>query len=510
MPVVAPDHLTYAFDDAPEADKQLLGGKGAGLVKMVRLGLAVPPGFILTTPCGHAYLSDGALPERLVAEVDERIAALEAGAGRRFGDDARPLLISVRSGAPVSMPGMMDTILNVGLTAGGVAALEAESGGGAHFAWSSFERLLHGFATTVRSISAGVVEDALLDLPAGSDAATRCDALLALIEAESGRPFPDARGQLLESVEAVFRSWNSPRAKAYRRHKGIDDGLGTAVVVQRMVFGNRGETSGSGVCFTRDPATGEAGAYGDILFDAQGEDVVAGERDTLPVAALAERMPDVAVQLEAVCRTLEADTRDLCDIEFTVEEGALWILQTRVGQRAARAAVKLAVAFCEEGTITVEEALARVSEEQLQTAQAPIFADVPDEDAVIARGLACSPGAIVGVAALTCEAAQKRAEAGETVVLVRPTTAPADLPGVLAAAAVVTERGGRASHAAVVARGLDRPAVCGTGPTGIADGDVVSVDGDRGLVLRGEQPLHPAHADPQIKTFLEWHDAHRS
>jgi pyruvate,orthophosphate dikinase len=506
---VTADRLTWAFDDAPSADPQLLGGKGAGLVKMVALELPVPPGFVLTTPSGRAYLADGALPDRLVAEIDERIKALEAGAGRHFGDDARPLLISVRSGAPVSMPGMMDTILNVGLTADGVAALQAESGG--DFAYSSFERLLYGFATTVRGISVGIVEEAMLDLETDSgDAAGRCAGLLALIEAESGRPFPNARGQLLESIEAVFRSWNAPRAKAYRRHKGIDDAMGTAVVVQRMVFGNRGETSGSGVCFTRDPATGAPGAYGDILFDAQGEDVVAGERDTLPVAALSERLPAVAAGLDEVCRILEADARDLCDIEFTVEEGVLWILQTRVGQRSARAAVRLAVAFAQAGTITVEEELARVTPEQLEKAQAPVFAEAAPDAQVLARGLACSPGAVVGVAALSCESAQRRADAGETAVLVRPTTSPADLPGVLVAAAVVTERGGRASHAAVVARGLDRPAVCGTGPTGIAEGDTIAVDGDRGLVARGELALAPAASDPMIKTFLEWNHAHRS
>ncbi|WP_354700650.1 Pyruvate, phosphate dikinase [Paraconexibacter sp. AEG42_29] len=508
MSAVDSGRLTWAFDDAPSADPALLGGKGAGLVKMVALELPVPPGFILGTPCGRGYLADGALPEALVAEIDERIAALEAGAGRTFGDDAAPLLLSVRSGAPVSMPGMMDTILNVGLTAAGTAALE-QSSGSASFAESSFERLLHGFATTVRGISAGVVEDALLDLPSGSGAGDRCTALLALIEAEGGAAFPDARGQLLESVEAVFRSWNSPRAKAYRRHKGIDDDMGTAVVVQRMVFGNRGETSGSGVCFTRDPATGAPGAYGDILFDAQGEDVVAGERDTLPVAELTERMPEVAAGLDDVCTLLERDARDLCDIEFTIEEGTLWILQTRVGQRSGRAAVRLAVALVDEGLITQEEALARVTDEQLEAARAPVFAEEPPEGDVLARGLACSPGAIVGVAALTCESAQRRSDAGEQVVLVRPTTAPADLPGVLAAAAVVTERGGRASHAAVVARGLEKPAVCGTGPTGIAEGDTVSVDGDRGLVARGALPLAEAATDPLVKTFLEWHDADR-
>lgn len=507
------EQLTWSFGDAASPDPALLGGKGAGLVRMARLGLPVPPGFILGTPCGRAVTEGGELPDALIAEVDARLADLEAGAGRRFGDDPAPLLVSVRSGAPVSMPGMMDTILNVGLTAAGAAALAAETGDDA-FAASSFERLLYGFATTVRGISAGVVEDTLLDLPAGATAADRGAALLQLIEAEGEAAgvggFPSPRGQLLESIAAVFRSWHSPPAKAYRRHKGIDEAMGTAVVVQLMVFGNRGQDSGSGVCFTRDPATGAAGAYGDVLFDAQGEDVVAGERDTLPLADLRATMPALMDELEGVCATLEQDARDLCDIEFTIEQGRLWILQTRVGQRSGRAAVRLAVAFADEGVITEAEAVARVSDEQLVAARAPVFAAEPPADVVLARGLACSPGAVAGVAALTCESAQRRAEAGESVVLVRPTTAPADLPGVLASAAVVTARGGRASHAAVVARGLDRPAVCGTGPIDVTDGEPLSVDGDRGLVARGALPLSAADEDPTIKRFLEWRDAHRS
>ena len=274
-----------------------------------------------------------------------------------------------------------------------------------------------------------------------------------------------------------------------------------------MVFGNRGEDSGSGVCFTRDPATGAAGAYGDVLFDAQGEDVVAGERDTQPLADLRGRLPAVTDGLEEVCATLERDARDLCDIEFAIERGELWILQTRVGQRSGRAAVRLAVAFSDEGVVTREQAVARVTDEQLAAACAPVFAEEPAADVVVGRGLACSPGAVVGVVATSCESAQRRSEAGESVVLVRPTTAPADLPGVLASAAVVTARGGRASHAAVVARGLDRPAVCGTGDLGLTEGETVSVDGDRGVVARGALPLSRAEDDPTIERFLEWKHA---
>jgi pyruvate, orthophosphate dikinase len=501
--------LTYAFHDAPAADRMLLGGKGAGLVEMVKLGLPVPPGFVLGTPCGRAYLAEGQLPGGLTEELVERMAILEDASRRRFGDHRAPMLVSVRSGAPVSMPGMMDTILNVGLTVDGAESLARETGD-ARFAWSCMERLLDGFAGTVREISAGVIEDVLLDLPHASDpvdaARARCDALLALIERESGRPFPDPAGQLRESIAAVFRSWNSPRAKAYRRHKGIDEDMGTAVVVQLMVFGNRGRRSGSGVAFTRDPATGAAGVYGDFLFEAQGEDVVSGERDTEPLFVLGERLPAVMAQLGEAFQTLERETQDMCDVEFTVEDGRLWILQTRVGQRSGRAAVRIAVAMVDEGLITQDQALTRVSGEQLEAATAPVFADEASAELVIARGLAASPGAAVGRLALDSERAQRLQEQGESVILLRPTTSPADLPGVLASVGLVTGRGGRTSHAAVVARGLGRPAVCGVGDIAerVTDGEIVSVDGDRGLLIRGARPLSPAESDETLARFLSW------
>jgi pyruvate,orthophosphate dikinase len=519
MPEIAA-RRTYAFHDAPVPDRTLLGGKGAGLVEMVALGLPVPPGFILSTPCGRDVVAGGTLPDDLAAEVAERIRALEDGAGRRFGDDDSPLLVSVRSGAPVSMPGMMDTILNCGLTRRGVAALARETGD-ERFAYSCFERLLLGFATTVRGMSVGTVEDALIDVPGGDALEAlrgRCDVLEALITEESGSPFPDPEAQLHEAIEAVFRSWGSRRAQAYRRHKGIDDAMGTAVVVQQMVFGNRGERSGSGVAFTRDPSTGESGIYGDFLFDAQGEDVVSGERDTLPLTALEDRLPEAFAELTDAFSTLEASARDMCDVEFTVEDGRAWVLQTRPGQRSGRAAVRLAVAFCEAGAITEEEAVARVSEEQLEAALAPVFAGVPEEEDVIARGLAASPGAVVGRVAFEADRAVSLAEDGADVVLVRPTTSPTDLPGVLAAVGVVTGRGGRTSHAAVVARGLGRAAVCGAGPVVVAadgrgatvggrrlrEGDLVSVDGDHGIVSLGARPTTAAEEDPVLRRFLGW------
>jgi pyruvate,orthophosphate dikinase len=513
---------TYAFDDAPGPDRALLGGKGAGLVEMVALELPVPPGFVICTECGREYLGLGRLPEGLADEVQKRMAALEQASGRGFGDASSPMLVSVRSGAPVSMPGMMDTVLNVGLTAAGVETLALQTGDES-FAVGCWERLLDGFATIVRGVRRAVVEDAFMELPPTGDpviaARARCEALLVLIERESGSPFPDPHGQLVEAIEAVFASWDSARAKAYRAHKGIPDDLGTAVVVQLMVFGNRGADSGSGVAFTRDPSTGASGAYGDFLFTAQGEDVVSGEHDTLPLSALGARLPAVGEQLRAVFDILERDARDLCDVEFTVEQGRLWVLQTRPGQRSGRAAVRIATALVDEGLIDVDEALPRVSDEQLEAAQAPVFADAPADDSVLARGLAASPGAAIGKAALDPERACRLRDAGEDVILVRPTTSPADLPGVIASVGVVTGRGGRTSHAAVVARGMGRPAVCGVGDVRIApdgrsatldgttirEGDEISVDGDRGIVARGRQEIASARdEDASLARFLRW------
>ena len=349
---------TYGFEDAHGVGRDVLGGKGAGLVEMVGLALPVPPGFVIGTPCGREYLASASagappmLPDGLEAELAGRLAALEQAAGRRYGEDTDPLLVSVRSGAQVSMPGMMDTVLNVGLTAHG-AELLAERTRDTRFAYGSFERLLDAFARTVRGVDAGEIEDALLELPAVADlgeaARGRCEALLKVIEVESGQPFPGPGGQLRESIEAVFASWKSRRARAYRKHKGITEDLGTAVVVQTMVFGNRDDRSGSGVAFTRDPSTGARGAFGDFLFAAQGEDVVSGEYDTEPLPTIGDRLPDVYQQLLTTFDTLEKYTRDLCDVEFTIESGLLYLLQTRVGQRSGRAAVALAVDLVDEG-----------------------------------------------------------------------------------------------------------------------------------------------------------------
>lgn len=512
-------------DEQVEPDRRILGGKGAGLVEMVAMGLPVPPGFVINTEAGRSFLNERKLPDTLLFEVDDRIATLEKLTGRHFGSETDPLLVSVRSGAPVSMPGMMDTVLNVGLTWAGAEAMAARTGD-SRFAWTSLERLLDAFARTVRGIGAVVLEEALLDVshqPAeGASARARCAAILALIEAESGTSFPDAQGQLRESIEAVFRSWQSPRARAYRAHKGISDDLGTAVVVQCMVFGNRDASSGSGVAFTRDPSTGARGAYGDFLFLAQGEDVVSGERDTEPLTAVADRLPEIAEQLTQALDALERQTRDLCDVEFTIESSRLYVLQTRVGQRSGRAAVRLAVDLVDEGLISEQEAVARVSDEQLDVANRDRFLGEPEPGAVLAQGVAASPGAVVGLAVFDADRARQMADRGEQVVLFRPTTSPVDLPGVLAAKGVVTGRGGRTSHAAVVARGLDRPAVCGVGDVRISadataatvngrqlcEGEVVSVDGDHGMVTLGRRPWRPAvEDDPYLARFLQWRSA---
>ncbi|HEY2834347.1 MAG TPA: pyruvate, phosphate dikinase [Sporichthyaceae bacterium] len=515
--------FTHAIAVGRSTDPAILGGKGAGLAQLMELGLPVPPAFVIGTPAGRAYLADGALPEGLMDEVEDELRGLQSRTGRAFGDVADPLLVSVRSGAPVSMPGMMDTVLNVGLTEAGAHGLAARTGD-PRFAWTSFERLLDGFARTVRGIAAGRVADALLDVAPHADPAAaaraRCTALQQLITAR-GAAFPDARGQLREAIEAVFRSWMSPRAIAYRDDRGIDDAPGTAVTVQTMVFGNRDERSASGVAFTRDPATGAPEVYGDVLFRAQGEDVLNGEFDAQPLSVLADRLPLAHSELLTALSVLEEHSRDMCDVEFTIEAGRLYVLQTRIGQRSGRAAVRLAVDLFDEGIITAEEALARVDDEQLAAAGAARFVSEPDPADVLAHGLPTCPGAVSGAAAFDNDQAQRLAAKGFSVILLRPTTSPTDVPGMIASVGMVTGRGGRTSHAAVVARGLNRPAVCGVGELSIAAdgrsaklmgkqivaGELVSVDGDLGVVSRGRRITAPGQlADPVLARYLSWRE----
>jgi pyruvate,orthophosphate dikinase len=427
------------------------------------------------------------------------------------------LLVSVRSGAPVSMPGMMDTVLNVGLNADTVRGLAAQTGD-ERFAWGCYVRLLETYARVVRGVDAGELEDRLMDLGDASPPQI-VEALLALVADHDGRPVPeDPHEQVLEAVAAVFGSWDSPRAKAYRRFRGIDDGLATAATVQAMVFGNRGETSASGVAFTRDPSTGERGAFGDLLFNAQGEDVVAGERDAEPLDAMAQRLPAAHARLTETLKTIELDAGDLCEVEFTVEERTLWILQTRIGLRSGPAAVRVAVALVDEGRISIDDAIGRITPAQLEAAGAPRIGVAFSEDDTIASGLAAAPGAAIGEAVFDPARATTLAAQGRDVVLLRPTTSPADVAGFIAARAVVTGRGGRTSHAAVVARGMHRPAICGVGEIRVSDdrrsaelagatlheGEIVTVDGDRGLLARGRHELGEPLADPVVKRFLAW------
>jgi pyruvate,orthophosphate dikinase len=508
----------FGFTEGNSGDVAVLGGKGAGLAHMTRVQLPVPPGFVVSTRAGREFLAEGAIPEAARAEIDDHIAQLEAEMGRRLGDPRSPLLVSVRSGAPVSMPGMMDTVLNVGLNADTVRAL-AEETGDERFAWGCYERLVEMYARVVRGVDPGELEDRLMDLGAAARPPQIVKALLDLVAEQDGRPVPhDPREQVLEAVAAVFGSWDSPRAKAYRRFRGIDDGLATAATVQAMVFGNRGETSASGVAFTRDPSTGELGAFGDVLFNAQGEDVVAGERDAQPLDAMAQRLPEAHSRLKTTLRAIEVDAGDLCEVEFTVEEGNLWILQTRIGLRSGPAAVRVAVALVDEGRISVDDAISRITPAQLEAAGAPrLTAAFPAHD-TIAGGLAASPGAATGGAVFDPARATELAAQGRDVVLLRPTTSPGDVAGFIAARAVVTGRGGRTSHAAVVARGMHRPAVCGVGEIQVSEdrqtaelagvtlreGDIVTVDGDRGLLARGRHELGAPVADPAVKQFLTW------
>ncbi|WP_372351279.1 pyruvate, phosphate dikinase [Streptomyces sp. KL116D] len=506
----APVRYVYAFADGSRELTGLLGGKGAGLAEMTRLGLPVPPGFTLTTEACRRYLATGEEPAELGVEVAHALAGLERALGRTLGAGDDPLLVSVRSGARYSMPGMMETILDIGLNDTTVTGL-ARATGQARFAWDSYRRLLQMFGHTVMGVDATLFARALTrhgrTLRAGrspDDGAGLVDDFKAIIRSETGEDFPqDPAEQLQRAIRAVFTSWNGERARVYRGRHGIPDDLGTAVTVQAMVFGNLGEDSGTGVAFTRDPATGEPGAYGDYLANAQGEDVVAGTRATRPLEALRETMPRAFQELEAHLRTLERHYRDLCDVEFTVERGRLWILQTRVGQRTAEAAFRVAYDLCDEKALTEDEALSRVDGGALTRLMFPRFA-VRTTDVPLAHGVPASPGAAVGAVVFDSAAAVRRARAGQRTVLVRRETSPDDLPGMIAAEAVLTSRGGKTSHAAVVARGMGKVCVCGadslvvdpaartlTADTGavVREGDVISVDGTAGTVHLGALPM---------------------
>ncbi|MBM3675940.1 MAG: pyruvate, phosphate dikinase [Actinobacteria bacterium] len=537
----------YAFHEGGKDQKYLLGGKGANLAEMTKLGLPVPPGFTISTDACKAYMNAAdTLPDGLMEEVADALVTLEENMGKRLGDDADPLLVSVRSGAPFSMPGMMDTVLNLGLNDASVKGL-AKLTDNERFAYDSYRRFVQMFGKIVLDVPGDLFEDALQDLMEDRDVAldTALSAedlhglvgtFKAIVAREAGVSFPDdPREQLRYAIEAVFKSWNGDRAKVYRKMEKIPDDLGTAVNVQTMVFGNKGDDSGTGVAFTRNPSTGENAPYGDFLANAQGEDVVAGIRITEPLGAMGNHFPECHTQLLDVMGLLERHYRDMCDIEFTIEQGRLFILQTRVGKRTAAAALRMAVEMEQEDLIDQREAVLRVQPEQLDQLLHPQF----DSDAsydVLAKGLNASPGAAVGQVYFTADDAEAAAARGERVILVRPETSPEDLHGMIAAEGILTSRGGLVSHAAVVARGMGTPAICGADAlridlakkeftvdreqivcgvasivtTTVGEGAVISINGSTGEVVVGEVPVVTPEPTGPFGIVLGWADGFRT
>jgi pyruvate,orthophosphate dikinase len=528
------DQYVYAFADAAEVPRELLGGKGAGLAEMTRLGLPVPDGFTITTAaCVHAMHSEGAWPEGLQEQIDGALAALEQRCGRQLGDAAAPLLVSVRSGAAVSMPGMMETILNLGLNDVAAQALADETDD-ARFAYDSYRRLLQMFGEVVAGVGAHVFEHALTRRKAdqgvkldtqlsGDDLRGLCTEFERLYAEGSGTEFPqDPREQLRLAISAVFRSWGAPRAHVYRRANDISDDLGTAANICQMVFGNRGEGSGTGVCFSRDPATGERRLYGEFLQNAQGEDVVAGIRTPEPIERMRELLPEAYDELVATVERLEQHHREVQDIEFTVEQGRLYMLQTRTAKRTAQAALRIVREFVAEGVITPDEAVLRIDPAQLDQLLHPRL-DTSVEAQPIARGLGASPGAAVGAAVFDADSAARRGASGEAVVLVRWETTPDDIHGLIQAQGVVTSHGGMTSHAAVVARGMGKPCVAGVesakideaartltvGDVVVREGDIITIDGAAGTLMLGALPLVAAELGDDFAAIAAWADERR-
>ncbi|MFG2072220.1 pyruvate, phosphate dikinase [Nonomuraea maritima] len=499
----------YDFTEGNKNQKDLLGGKGANLAEMTNLGLPVPPGFTITTEACRHYLAEGAVPDGLDQEVAKHLSALETVMGRKLGQADDPLLVSVRSGAKFSMPGMMETVLNIGLNDESVHGLAKQAGDNERFAWDSYRRLIQMFGKTVLGIDGDLFERALdalkgerQDTELGAAELQRLvETYKGIVRERTGRDFPtDPREQMRLAVMAVFDSWNAPRAILYRRQERIPADLGTAVNVMAMVFGNYGDDSGTGVAFTRDPGSGRQGVYGDYLQNAQGEDVVAGIRNTIPLQELERIDKHSYDELLGIMETLENHYRDLCDIEFTIERGKLWMLQTRVGKRTAAAAFRIATQLVDQGLITMDEAVMRVTGDQLAQLMFPRFDEGADRKR-ITKGMNASPGAAVGRAVFSSERAVELAGQGEDVILVRRETNPDDLAGMIAARGVLTSRGGKTSHAAVVARGMGKTCVCGAeeldvdtagkrfvapGGVVVSEGDVLSIDGTTGEVFLGE------------------------
>jgi pyruvate,orthophosphate dikinase len=532
--------------DGGRGDRNLLGGKGANLAEMASIGLPVPPGFTISTEfCAVYYDEGGQFPEALRAEVATGIGHIEGVTGKIFGDAADPLLVSVRSGARASMPGMMDTVLNLGLNDATVQGLAATSGD-ARFAWDSYRRFIQMYSDVVLELDHHSFEEALeiakedkgyfldTDMTA-EDLQALVDEYKALVDQQWGKPFPqDVHDQLWGAVGAVFGSWQSERAKVYRRLNDIPAAWGTAVNVQAMVFGNMGETSATGVAFTRDPAKGDRAYYGEFLINAQGEDVVAGirtpqyltraARETAGAkpASMEEAMPETFIELAKVFDLLETHYRDMQDIEFTVQQGKLWMLQTRSGKRTAKAALKIAVDMAEEGLITREEAVARVDPAALDQLLHPTLDPAAVRD-VLTKGLPASPGAASGAAVFDSDTAEKRAAAGDSVILIRVETSPEDIHGMHAARGILTARGGMTSHAAVVARGMGRPCVSGAGTISIdakagvmrvagrevKQGDIITIDGSTGEVMMGAVPTVQPELAGDFGTLMVWADGVR-
>ncbi len=529
--------------DGGRGDKNLLGGKGANLAEMASIGLPVPPGFTISTEMCTRYYEEGqAFPDSLRAEVANGIAHIEGITGKRFGDAADPLLVSVRSGARVSMPGMMDTVLNLGLNDETVVGLATVSGD-ERFAWDSYRRFIQMYSDVVLELDHGRFEEALeiakednghyLDTDLTADDWKRLvDEYKSIVQELWGKPFPqDVHDQLWGAVGAVFGSWQSERAKVYRKLNNIPGDWGTAVNVQAMVFGNMGDTSATGVAFTRDPSTGDAAYYGEFLINAQGEDVVAGirtpqyltraARETAGAKPMSmeEAMPETYAELASVFDLLERHYRDMQDIEFTVERAKLWMLQTRSGKRTAKAALKIAVDMANDGLITREEAVARVDPSALDQLLHPTLDPAAPRD-VLTKGLPASPGAASGAVVFDADTAERRAELGEAVILVRIETSPEDIHGMHAARGILTARGGMTSHAAVVARGMGRPCVSGAGTLSInprerrftvggrevREGDILTIDGATGEVMLGAVPTVQPELAGDFGTLMEWAD----
>lgn len=523
----------YAFAEGNKDMRDLLGGKGANLAEMTNMGLPVPPGFTITTEACNYYLENGDYPAGFFDEMNEKLDELQHTMGKSFGSRENPLLVSVRSGARVSMPGMMDTILNLGLNDETVLGL-IEKTNNPRFSYDSYRRFVTMFGNVVLNIPHDHFEEALESAKHAKGVSLDTDmtaedwkALVAVFKAivlkETGKPFPeDPKEQLKLAILAVFNSWNSKRAITYRNLHGMAHNMGTAVNVQSMVFGNMGEDSGTGVAFTRNPSTGEKEFFGEFLFNAQGEDVVAGIRTPKKIAEMNESMPEMFAQLNEVQKTLENHYRDMQDIEFTIESGRLFMLQTRNGKRTARAAVKVAVDMVEEGLITKEEAIRRIDANQLNALLHPsIDPKAPKE--VLCKGLPASPGAAVGKIVFTADDAYRLAEDGEKVILVRKETSPEDIHGMHAAQGILTSTGGMTSHAAVVARGMGKPCIAGCKEVHVDDkirtleingqvfveGDIISLDGSTGEVLKGEMPTVEPALSGEFDTLMQWADAVR-